>query len=119
MIDEKELNRLIGESIKHNRTHYRGQSMTQEQLATKVGVKRTSITNIERGAQSVPIGLLYKLCNVFDIDLSKLLPNIEKVKNDIAIPIEKDLQTNIGVASLSKEKFDSLDELANQYFNEP
>ena len=44
-----------------------------------VGVKRTTITNIERGSQSLSVLLLYKLANALDANLEELLPNIQRV----------------------------------------
>lgn len=44
--------------------------MTQEALADAVGVVRTSITNLERGKQSLPMDKLLKLAAALGMDVS-------------------------------------------------
>ncbi len=53
------------------------QELTQEEFAKKLGVKRTSITNLEKGTQRATLYLLYSLAQRFDVSLEKLLPPIE------------------------------------------
>lgn len=38
--------------------------MTQAELAALVDLERTSITNIEKGAQKLSLHVLYKICDV-------------------------------------------------------
>ena len=51
-----------------------GAKMTQEQLARKIGLTRTSIVNIEKGRQLISMKNLYLICKEFNIKSSKLLP---------------------------------------------
>lgn len=48
--------------------------MNQEQLSLKLGIKRTSLTNIESGKQTIPAHLLYKLSNIFQSPIEELFP---------------------------------------------
>ena len=70
-IDEQTLYSSIGNTIKSRRCEL---DLTQEQLALKVGVKRTSITNIESGGQKLPLHLLYRISLALDTDVAQLLP---------------------------------------------
>lgn len=63
-------------SIKLNISYYRKKSgLTQEQLAEKVDISRTHLSNIE--AQNMEIGisleLLFEIADALNIDISKLL----------------------------------------------
>jgi transcriptional regulator with XRE-family HTH domain len=48
--------------------------MTQEQLAEKLGLSRTSITNIEQGRQHIQLHALYQLAECLDAEIFDLLP---------------------------------------------
>ena len=48
--------------------------MTQERLGTLVGLSRTSITNIEKGRQHVPLHQLYRIADALDVTPTMLLP---------------------------------------------
>lgn len=73
-MDEKRLYRVLGQKIRELRkeNHYK-----QADLAEKVGLERTSITNIETGRQKVTVFILYKICSTFHIDINVLLPRPE------------------------------------------
>lgn len=49
--------------------------MSQEELAGRVDLARTSITNIERGTQPVSLGLLYGLSDALGCEPAQLLPD--------------------------------------------
>lgn len=83
-MDEKRFYRFIGEKIREVRTKNR---YKQIELARKVGLERTSITNIETGKQNVTVLALYRICEVFQLDINKLLPNPEDL-------VEHDLDTS-------------------------
>ena len=61
--------------------------LTQAQLAAAVGLKRTSITQIESGAQQAPLHVLYDLCFALKIDISNILPSSEEVAKLSVVPI--------------------------------
>lgn len=48
--------------------------LTQQELARRVGLTRTSITNIESGRQVVALHTLFSLAASLDIDSTALLP---------------------------------------------
>lgn len=49
--------------------------MTQDDIATRVGLSRTSITNIELGRQHVTLHVLYALADAIGSKPSDLLPD--------------------------------------------
>ena len=48
--------------------------LTQEALAERVNMSRTSITNIEKGRQHIPIHTLFKLATAVGLPPARLLP---------------------------------------------
>ena len=75
-IDEKTWYEDIGLRIKLARQEMR---LTQQELAEKTGLKRTSITNIEKGLQKTSVYMLYKLSYILNKDFHDLLPNVQTV----------------------------------------
>lgn len=65
------LYRQLGASIARVR---RKKGLSQESLAGKLQLTRTSVTNIENGRQHVQIHTLYAIAKVFEISLTDLLP---------------------------------------------
>ena len=76
MNDELEnlLYRLIGERVRARRG-----SMTQTDLADRVGVGRTSITNLELGQQRMPLHYLVRIAEALDCDVRELVPSREEL----------------------------------------
>lgn len=62
--------------------------LSQEELASRVSLSRTSITNIERGRQRVPLHSLFVLAAAVGVDPSVLLPNSSDAAVDSTIPPE-------------------------------
>lgn len=69
--DHNSLYSLIGTRLKDRRVLL---SLTQEQLAGRVGFERTSITNIEKGRQRLSLHALYDICSVLQVEVSEILP---------------------------------------------
>lgn len=76
------LYREVGRLIRQAR---KGAGLTQDELADKVQMARTSITNIEYGQQKVQLHTLYALAEVLNIAVKDLLPTsqITRPKNDV------------------------------------
>src|SRR5215218_6040327 len=53
--------------------------LTQGELARRVGMTRTSITNIESGRQKVQLHTLYDIADALDVSPGALLPAAEIV----------------------------------------
>lgn len=62
---------LIGNRIQSYRKDL---NMSQTDLAYKIEVSRTTLSNIESGKQKVAIDLIYKICNAFNITIFDFLP---------------------------------------------
>lgn len=76
MLDHEQLYVAIGGRIKRLRE---SAGMTQERLANILELKRTSITNIELGNQKPTLDTLYRLCDHFGVEISKVIPPVVEV----------------------------------------
>lgn len=86
MIDHDRLYALIGERIRSIR-EAQTPRMSQEDLAQVLGLKRTSITNIEQGQQRLTLEAIYRLCDRFGLAVSDVLPAVSDVKSAEARPV--------------------------------
>lgn len=65
------LSHLLGRRIREARQKV---DVNQELLGAKIGLSRTSISNIEAGRQLAPLDVLYNICHVLGTELHFLLP---------------------------------------------
>ena len=81
MIDDGRLYPLLGERLRKLREEQETtrRRMTQAELAAMVGLERTSITNIEKGTQKVPLHVLYKICDALGAHVTDVLPAMADV----------------------------------------
>lgn len=73
---------LVGGAIRKRRELI---PLTQGSLASKVGMARTSITNVESGRQSLTLHQLEAIANALDVSIVDLLPD-KRPKINRAIP---------------------------------
>ena len=78
MIDSELLYKLIGERIRRFREAHIPR-LSQDGLARALGLKRTSITNIECGNQKLTLDSLYKLCDRFGLEVGEFIPSVSEV----------------------------------------
>ena len=98
MIDADLLYRTIRERIKSIRTAEPDTRLSQEELGAILGLKRSSVANLETGAQRASIHNLYALCDHFGLDLIDVLPDIETVRPDsetFDVAINYDVDTDL------------------------
>lgn len=81
MIDERRLFQEVGQKIRQIRAAPAGRArLTQAELAEMVGLERTSITNIERGNQKVPLHVLYRICEALRVPITDVMPAVPEVQ---------------------------------------
>ena len=69
-VEKFDLNKHIGRNIKIAR---KNKKITQDELAEKTGLSRTSITNIETGKQTPSIQLVMTIAEILDTSVADLL----------------------------------------------
>jgi len=67
---------LIGKQIRQYREK---KDLTQEKLASDIGVSRASIANYESGKQAIYISDLYKIANSLEVEVADLLPKTTEI----------------------------------------
>ncbi len=79
----------LGEAVATRRKAMR---LTQAQVATKVGISRASIANIESGRQKVLLHQVYLLAEALQLpSIMSLLPkSLLRGEGDLAVPISRD-----------------------------
>lgn len=63
---------ILGQNVKRIRSRMK---LTQEQLATRISLTRTSVVNIEQGKQHPPVHILLDLAKALDVEIQDLIPN--------------------------------------------
>ena len=71
VMGEESINKAFGARLGAER---RRSLLTQEDLARRAGIGRTTVANIERGRQSVSVPLLYRLAASLGVAPENLLP---------------------------------------------
>lgn len=82
MIDSDALYTEIRDRIQTLRScHPRTKNQTtQSELASAIGIKRSTLANIEVGNQRPQLNVIYGVCEFFGIGLRELLPSIDAVR---------------------------------------
>lgn len=71
----------FGQNVRRHRQRV-GVKLSQESLAKRVGLSRTSVTNIEKGRQQLPLHMLYSFADALGVDPIALLPDKKKLTRD-------------------------------------
>jgi transcriptional regulator with XRE-family HTH domain len=75
MVDQKSFYEEVGKRISKIRLQ---RQLTQEALAVSVKLTRTSITNVERGRQKLPLYTLALIAESLRVECSELLPKTKE-----------------------------------------
>ena len=118
MLDDDRLYMVIGQKIKAARKDLEG-SLSQQELADRLGVSRTSIVNIEGGKQRPPIHLLWRIAEALGTDIPLLIPShseftktihlvklTEQVREQISEASKGDLATERQLANFVARAFE-------------
>jgi transcriptional regulator with XRE-family HTH domain len=86
---------LYGQFGRQFRAARKEAGLTQQEVAGRVGLTRTSITNIERGIQHISLRQLYLLAAAVGLHPAQLLPRPQEAIEDLLPPpalkaLEKD-----------------------------
>lgn len=68
--EESKYTKDLGERLKDLRA---GKGISQKEMAKRLGISRTYLSNIERGVNRVTVFLLEKYCNIFKMSPDEVL----------------------------------------------
>src|SRR5579862_4028985 len=72
--------------------------LSQDKLATRLGVSRASIVNIEAGRQHAPLNLLWKISELLGVELTTLIPtSAELLAIDTVVELNEDMRKQIEI----------------------
>jgi transcriptional regulator with XRE-family HTH domain len=80
--DELQIYQAVGERIRAERKKLK---ITQDELATQIGLTRTSITNLEQGKQKLLLHTLVQIAHCLGTSPARLLPN-QKTQPSVEFP---------------------------------
>ncbi|MFE9425303.1 helix-turn-helix transcriptional regulator [Kitasatospora sp. NPDC006697] len=93
----EDLNRQLGQLVRRLRNE---KELTQGQLADRVELTRTSITNIEKGRQALSVALMVKVARGLNADPVRLLEEALRAADGVAInSVNVPSEVAAGVAS--------------------
>ena len=76
MTDFDEIYREVGRKIRQTREN---QHLSQDSLAQRLGISRTSMVNIEAGRQRTPLHVLWQIAELLETKLTLLIPTLEEL----------------------------------------
>ena len=76
MTDFDEIYRGVGRKIRQTREN---QHLSQDSLAKRLGISRTSMVNIEAGRQRAPLHLLWQIAELLETKVAFLIPSPEEL----------------------------------------
>ncbi len=78
--NRRELYQIVGRKVKLAR---KASKLTQEDLASRVTMTRTSVTNIEKGRQKFLLHTLFELAAAMKVPVAQLIPEPSEDQNHI------------------------------------
>ena len=79
-IDAKLLYETVRQKIRDLRTAEADTRLSQAELGEVLGVKRSTIANLESGAQRASLHNVYELCAHYNLELTDMLPSIASMR---------------------------------------
>jgi transcriptional regulator with XRE-family HTH domain len=79
------LYKIIGKRISELRRY---NNDNQQQLAEKIGLKRSTISNIELGRQLISLHWLYRIAQIYNAEIYSLLPRVEDLAGKPSFALE-------------------------------
>ena len=107
--DRRGFDRQVGLRMQRAR---KARGITQEQLATRIGLPRPSYANIESGRQRIPIDVVWRVAVVLAVSIATLVPEPLNSRRagaaSVVVPISSAASFQTGISTLSPASY-SLD----------
>lgn len=85
MLDRDELYRQIADGIRKFREK---DDLSQEELASRAGVTRSQLANIEKVRQRPPLEVLYRIAGALQVEVSDLLPAPSEITKEPLVEVD-------------------------------
>ena len=90
----------LGERIKSAR---KNKKLSQETLSKRVGLSRSSITNIERGRQHIPFHTLFIIADALGVQPTSLIPEKQAQKHPVTNKLDKEMSEKYSLEDDAKD----------------
>jgi len=102
------LYKLLGERIRKMREE---SGLSQEQIAKKIGLGRSSVSNIEGGKHQIPLSTLYQLSRSLEKEIHMILPTYNEVVEKMNASDIPDIKSVLEKEPLNKKTISDLENL--------
>lgn len=111
-MEKEELLRFIGEKIKEFR---KKNNLNQSDLAKRIGVSNTSISEYERGNVNIDADTLFQIAEVFEIKVDDFFParNVESSPIDLMNEI-RNINLDAKYLMMFKEMFEKANSMSDE-----
>lgn len=75
-VNENILYKRIGSKLRQGREAF---GITQDTVASAIGLTRTSVTNAESGVQRISLHTIYMWCGLLGLDIHDVLPTMSEI----------------------------------------
>lgn len=82
----EQINKYVGTKIKEYRKYF---GLSQEELAQKIGVGKTTISNYEVGIRSPKKPQMIKLSEVFNVTIDDFFPQVDSFKDNVSTTLSE------------------------------
>jgi len=87
VIDANLLYEHVRKRVKSIRTAEPDVKLSQAELGEVLGLKRSSVANLESGAQRASLHNIYEICAHYGLELSDFLPSVADAREQFASPL--------------------------------
>jgi transcriptional regulator with XRE-family HTH domain len=107
ILEVREFYENLGKQIRARR---RARSMDQAALARRIGLSRSSVTNIEQGRQNLSLHMFYAIADALNLHPQELLPDKKLLRPKKALKLRAHLSLNVAndVAGLYQRVTDKI-----------
>jgi|GEM_PF-1321372 len=106
---------ILGQRIRDRREEMR---YSQQQLAESVSqmyiLKRSSISNIERGKQQPPLHIIYEICRALKLDVQTILPTYSEIQQKVNVDNHSNIETYIDKFNIDEKTLKELNSAIKQ-----
>jgi len=107
---------ILGQRIKERREEM---GFSQQDLATIISkiylLKRSSISNIERGKQQPPLHIIYEICKSLNLDVQTILPTYSEVQQRVKDVSYSNIETFINKFDVDQKTLKEINSTIKQF----
>lgn len=100
-VPSADVDRLVGERLRILRN---SRGITQQQLASKIGICAQQVQKYERGANRIPAGRLWEISHVLAVDLNDFFFDMSKKEEEDTVSSKELLEIALALQSVKNDE---------------